>query len=210
MGLRRKEEKMIRNIIFDIGNVLTDFRWKEFLEEKGFAGEELDRIARASVLSPVWPELDRGVWTQDQVMEGFVRNDPEMEEELHRAFDDMSEMVVIRDYAVEWVRELKEKGFGVYYLSNFSEKTERECQEGLAFLPEMDGGILSHREKLIKPDPEIYRLLLSRYHLRAEECVFLDDTPVNVEAGLKLGIRGIVFQNKEQAVRELREMGLDL
>ena len=83
---------MIRNIIFDIGNVLTDFRWKEFLEEKGFFGEKLERIARASVLSPVWAELDRGKWTFEQVLEGFVRNDPEMEEEFHRAYDDMSEI----------------------------------------------------------------------------------------------------------------------
>ncbi len=201
---------MIRNIIFDIGNVLTDFRWKEFLEEKGFFGEKLERIARASVLSPVWAELDRGKWTFEQVLEGFVRNDPEMEEEFHRAYDDMSGIVVIRDYAVEWVRELKKKGFGVYYLSNFSEKIESECRDGLAFLPEMDGGILSHRDKLIKPDPAIYALLLERFGLRAEECVFLDDTPVNIEAGRKLGIQGIVFQTREQAVRELREMGLEV
>lgn len=201
---------MIRNIIFDIGNVLTDFRWKDFLEEKGFTGEKLERIARASVLSPVWPELDRGVWTEKQVMEGFVRNDPEMEEEFHRAYDDMSGIVVMRDYAIEWVRDLKAKGLKVYYLSNFSEKIERECRDGLAFLPEMDGGILSHRDKLIKPDPAIYELLLERFGLKAEECVFLDDTPVNIEAGRKLGIRGIVFQSREQAVRELREMGLEV
>lgn len=202
---------MIRNIIFDIGNVLTDFRWKDFLEEKGFTGEKLERIARASVLSPVWPELDRGVWTFEQVLEGFTRNDPELDpKELHRAYDDMSGIVVIRDYAVEWVRDLKAKGLKVYYLSNFSEKIERECRDGLAFLPEMDGGILSHRDKLIKPDPAIYELLLERFGLKAEECVFLDDTPVNIEAGRKLGIRGIIFQSREQAVRELREMGLEV
>ena len=74
----------------------------------------------------------------------------------------------------------------------------------------MDGGILSHRDKLIKPDPAIYALLLERFGLRAEECVFLDDTPVNIEAGRKLGIQGIVFQTREQAVRELREMGLEV
>ena len=64
---------MIKNVIFDIGNVLTDFRWKEFLEDKGFQGEMLERIAKASVLSPVWPELDRGVWSFDEVMAGFIK-----------------------------------------------------------------------------------------------------------------------------------------
>ncbi len=54
---------MIRNIIFDIGNVLTDFRWKEFLEDKGFDEAMVKRIAKASVQSPVWNEIDRGVWS---------------------------------------------------------------------------------------------------------------------------------------------------
>ena len=51
---------MIRNVIFDIGNVLTDFRWKGFLEDKGFDEEMVARIARASVLTPFWNEADRG------------------------------------------------------------------------------------------------------------------------------------------------------
>ena len=70
---------MIKNVIFDIGNVLTDFRWAGFLADKGFSEEEIRRIAKASVLSPVWPELDRGVWSFEEVMAGFVKNDPGME-----------------------------------------------------------------------------------------------------------------------------------
>lgn len=196
----------VKNIIFDIGNVLTDFRWKEFLEDKGFHGEDLDRLARATVLSSAWPELDRGVWSFEQVMEGFVKNDPEIEEEIHRAFDDMTELVTIRDYAMDWIRELKQKGYGVYYLSNFSEKVERECSDALAFLPLMDGGILSYRDQVIKPDPAIYQLLLSRFGLKAEECVFLDDTAVNIEAGVAQGIAGIVFFSKEQAEKEMEKL----
>lgn len=202
----RKEGNMIRNIIFDIGNVLTDFRWKAFLEDKGFAGEVLERIANASVLSPAWSELDRGVWTEEQVLNGFVRNDPELEKELHRAYDHMGQIVTIRDYAEDWVQELKAKGYAVYYLSNFSEKIERECRDALSFRRYMDGGILSYQDRLIKPDPAVYELLLRRYGLKAQECVFLDDTPVNIEAGRKLGIRGIVFQSREQAQEELSRL----
>ena len=194
---------MIKNVIFDIGNVLTDFRWKEFLEDKGFQGEMLERIAKASVLSPVWPELDRGVWSFDEVMAGFIKNAPELEKELHYAFDDMTDIVTIRDYAIPWVKELKKQGYRIYYLSNFSEKIERECQKALAFREEMDGGILSWKDRLIKPNPAIYELLLKRYDLKASECVFLDDTSVNVRAGEALGIRGIVFENKEKACKEL-------
>ena len=190
---------MIKNVIFDIGNVLTDFRWEQFLAGKGFDEAQIRRIAKASILSPTWAELDRGVWSFEEVMAGFVKNDPELEEEFHKAFDDMTDIVTIRDYAVDWVKELKKKGFSVYFLSNFSEKIERECERGLAFRNEMDGGILSWNVKLIKPDPAFYQLLLSRYSLVPEECVFVDDLVANVEAGKSVGIHGIVFETPQQA-----------
>ncbi len=199
---------MIRNIIFDIGNVLTDFRWEGFLRDKGFSDEMIRRIAEASVESAQWKEFDRGVFTDEELMDSFVKNDPGIERELHEAFDEIHGMVTPRSYACPWVKELKEKGYGVYYLSNFSHKAEVQCPEALDFIPLMDGGILSYRDRLIKPDPEIYLLLLERYALKAEECVFLDDTLVNVEAGEKLGIKGIHFKSQEQAIRELSALGV--
>lgn len=201
---------MIHNIIFDIGNVLTDFRWKEFLRDKGFDDVMIRRIAQASVESSLWKEFDRGVWSDEELMSAFVSNDPEIEEALHKAYDDIRGMVTARDYAIPWVQALKAKGCGVFYLSNFSKKAEEECSDALAFIPYMDGGILSWRDKLIKPDPKIYRLLLERYDLRAEECVFVDDTPENVEGAVQQGIHGIVFENREQVEEELRKLGLDL
>ncbi len=195
---------MIRNIIFDIGNVLTDFRWKEFLEDKGFDEAMVKRIAKASVQSTVWNEIDRGVWSMEELMQAFIRQDSEIEEELRRAYDDITGMVTKRAYAIPWIQELREKGYRVYYLSNFSEKAYEDCADALDFLPYTDGGILSYREKLVKPDPEIYRRLLSRYSLEAQESVFLDDTAMNVEAAERLGIHGICFRTKEQAEEELR------
>lgn len=197
---------MIRNVIFDIGNVLTDFRWKGFLQDKGFDEEMIGRIARASVMSPFWGEFDRGEMDPEKLMGEFIRRDPEIEGELRRAYDNIQGMVTGRDYAIPWIKELKNKGYGVYYLSNFSYKAYVECADALDFIPYTDGGILSFRDRVIKPEEEIYKLLLARYGLKAEECVFLDDTPVNVEAAVRLGFAGIVFQTREQAKRELRGM----
>ncbi len=200
---------MIKNVIFDIGNVLTDFRWREFLREKGFDEEMIDRIAGASLLSEVWCEYDRGAWTQEQLMEAFVKNDPAIEKELHMAFDDFTGMVTPREYAIPWLQSLKANGYRVLYLSNFSRKAEVECADALNFMPYMDGGILSYRDKLIKPNPDIYKLILSRYGLVAEESVFIDDTLVNVEAAEKVGIHGIHFKTKEQVDCQLRALGVE-
>lgn len=199
---------MIKNIIFDIGNVLADFRWREMLLDKGFEADMVERIAQASVLTPVWREYDRGVWTDEEVMKGFIQNDPEIEDELRCAYADFYNMVTIRDYAIPWVEELKAKGYHVFYLSNYPHKAEVDCPEALAFIPHMDGGILSYRDRVVKPDAEIYKLLLSRYGLVAEECVFMDDTLENVEAAEKLGIYGIHFTTKEAAEAELAKMGV--
>lgn len=199
---------MIRNIIFDIGNVLTDFRWKAFLEDKGFDEAMVERIAKASVQTPLWNEIDRGVWDQEELMQAFIARDPEIEPQLRRAYGNVTGMVTKRDYAIPWIQELKAKGYGVYYLSNFSEKAYVDCMDALDFMPYTDGGILSYQEKIIKPDPEIYRLLLSRYSLKAEESVFLDDTAANVEAARAVGLYGIRFETKEQAEEELKKLGV--
>ena len=73
----------------------------------------------------------------------------------------------------------------------------------------MDGGILSYQEKIIKPMPEIYQLLIDRYDLTPEECVFLDDTPRILEAAEKFGIHTILFKDQAQAIAELKKLGVE-
>lgn len=200
---------MIRNIVFDIGNVLVDFDPKSFLKRKGFDEAMADRIIEASVKTPVWNELDRGAWTEEELIEGFVRNDPGIGNQIRRAFSDYKDIVLPTTYAIPWIKELKSKGYRVYYLSNCSRMVEVQCEEAMAFLPYTDGGILSYTDKLIKPDPAIYLLFLERFGLKADETVFLDDTLVNIEAAEKLGIHGIWFKGKEQAECALRELGVE-
>ena len=197
---------MIKAVIFDIGNVLTDFAWKEMYKEKGLGGETFDRVAKATVQSPYWCELDRGIMTFSEVMDKFVSLDIEMEDEIRRVLADMHGIVTGRAYATPWICSLKKKGLKVYVLSNFSEKIWKECLDALEFYEFTDGGIISYKDHLIKPDPAIYQLLLDRYGLNPEECVFVDDLKDNVEAARKIGIHGIVFESYEQAKKALDEI----
>lgn len=194
---------MIKAVIFDIGNVLTDFAWQEMYKEKGLSGETFERVAKATVQSPFWCELDRGVMTFDEVMERFVSLDKEMQDEIRRVLTDTHGIVTGRAYAIPWVCSLKEQGLKVYVLSNFSEKIWKDCKDALEFFEYTDGGIISYKEHLIKPDPAVYKLLLKRYGLEEDECVFIDDLKENVEAATTLGIHGIIFRNYEQAKKEL-------
>ena len=84
----------------------------------------------------------------------------------------------------------------------------RECAHVLDFIPYTDGGILSYVEKIIKPDPKIYELLIKRYKLVPGECVFFDDREDNCEAARKLGMEAVCFTTKENAVMELKKLGV--
>lgn len=199
---------MIKNVIFDIGNVLTNYRWHDFMVDKGFTEEQIERLAKATVYNVAWNEFDRGVYTEEDILRAFIETDPEIEDWIRSCFKDVNGLVTKRDFAIPWLEELKSKGYKVYYLSNFSEKAKNECAESLDFIPHMNGGYLSYTVKMIKPDPAFYNLLLTTYDLKAEECVFIDDTPKNIKAGEELGIRGIVYKDLEQVKADLKAMGV--
>ncbi|MBQ9268717.1 MAG: HAD family phosphatase [Oscillospiraceae bacterium] len=197
---------MIRNIVFDIGGVLADFRIREFLAEKGLDGPTIKRVLKASVLNPYWGKFERGEVTEEETLQAFSAADPGIERELRLAFTDLGGMLVMREYAIPLVRGLKKAGFGVYYLSNYSKKAYDECAESLAFLPDMDGGVVSFRAGLTKPDPRVYRYFLEQYGLRPETCLFVDDTEENVTAARELGFHGHVFRTYEELAKELKDL----
>ena len=199
---------MIRNIVFDIGGVLADFRLMEFLTEKGFDVPMIKRILKASVMSPYWGSFERGELTEEETLRGFASLDPENEGNLRTAFSNIEGMLTMRQYAIPLVKALKESGLRVYYLSNYSKKAYDECAGSLEFMPYMDGGLVSFLAGRTKPDPEMYRMFLLKYGLRADECVFIDDTGENVEAAKALGFSGIVFRDYEDLLRALSDLGL--
>ena len=197
---------MINNIVFDIGGVLADFRIKEFLMEKGMDAPTIKRILKASVMNPYWGKFERGEVTEEETLQAFAAADPEIEQELRIAFTNLSGMLVIRDYAIPLVQQLKEAGYGVYYLSNYSKKAYDECGESLAFMPYMDGGIVSFKVGMTKPDPKVYGCFLDKCGLEAESCVFIDDTEENVTAAKTLVFAGIVFTTYEELIDELKNI----
>lgn len=200
---------MIKTIIFDIGNVLTGFYLTEFYASKGYDETMVKRLEKATLFTPVWGELDRGKWTIPEIIDGFVANDPEIETDIRSVFSNVQGLLVRFDYAIPWIQELKRKGFQVLYLSNFNKPVHEQCLDALDFLPYMDGGILSYQDLVIKPEPEIYQLLINRYHLVPSECVFLDDLQQNLDGAAKFGIHTILFKNQADAIEELKKLGVE-
>ncbi len=202
------KSKMIKTIIFDIGNVLTHFSWLEHFSSFGYSTTVLDKLGKATILSPDWNEYDLGNLSDDDVLELFVQNDPSVEKELRQSLANINGLITRCDYAIPWIHDLKSKGYQVLFLSNFFEKALNECSPAMDFIPHMDGGIFSYRVHMTKPDLDIYKLLLQQYNLISEECVFLDDSPANIETAISLGIHSILFKNLAQARKDLAELGI--
>lgn len=199
---------MIRNIVFDIGGVLADFPVMQFLGSKGFDAGMIKRILKASVMTPYWEMFERDELTEEEALKGFASVDPEIEEELSRAFSSVEGLLTSRDFAIPLVQALKAAGYGVYYLSNYSRKAYEECGESLGFMPYMDGGLVSFKAKKTKPDPEAFKLFLKEFGLDAGDCVMIDDSAENIKAAKELGFEGIVFISYEDMKEQLEKLGV--
>lgn len=197
---------MIKNIVFDIGNVLAAYCWKQYISELGVDPALENRLAGATTCSTLWCETDRGVMALDDVITAMIALDPEIESEIRLFFKDRRRLVLEYDYSESWLRELKARGYKIYLLSNFSQDHFRYISRTFRFFGLEDGKVISYEEKCLKPGLEIYRILFERYNLDPKECVFLDDTPVNIEGAKKAGMRGIVFTGYEQGRAELERI----
>ena len=195
--LLKKEDKEaegeVKNIIFDVGQVLVSYEWEDYLKSFHFPEEEEKLIAEAVFKSQTWNERDRGLFPEEEYLKQFIAALPaEYEEDVKRVLRESEKTIQIKDYAETWTSYLKSQGSHLY----------------IPFLKNMDGVIFSCEVKEIKPEPQIYRTLLTRFGLKPEESVFLDDRPENCEAARVLGIHAIEFHNLKQAAKELEKLGV--
>lgn len=197
---------MIKNIIFDIGNVLSGFIWQEFYQSFGFDATTMEKLTAATVKGPLWYEIDQGNMSTAEIISGFKASEPSIAAEIEQVFANVSGMISQYEYAFPWFAELKARGYAVYIISNISEKIIQDCQADLTFLSLADGAILSYQEKMQKPAVAIYQRCLERFALKPEECIFLDDQQPNIIAAAASGIKGILFQNYPQARQELEDI----
>ena len=190
---------MIRNMVFDIGNVLMGFRWKEYMRSLFGENEALIQTINQGIWhNGCWAAMDKGEMDGAATLRSAVAFAPQYEKEIKLTLDRVALAFHKFGYAVPWVQELKGMGLNVYYLSNYSAFSIAANPDVLDFIPCMDGGVFSFEVKAVKPEPEIYRCLCDKYGLKPEECLFTDDVPANVKGAQACGFQGIVFEGYEK------------
>lgn len=193
----------MKDIIFDLGGVLIDWNPRH-LYKKIFASAEEMEWFLTTVCPPDWnAKQDAGRPFAEGLAEVKAKY-PKYAPQIDAYFLRWEEMLggPIKG-TVQILRELKGKNYRVFALSNWSAETFPIARKKFDFLGLLDGVVLSGEEKMNKPEPEIYRRLLARYQLRADNCVFTDDNKDNVSAAKALGIDSILFTNPEQLRLEL-------
>ncbi len=201
---------MIQNIIFDMGQVLLYFNPGMYIESLGISGEDSDILLREVFRKMEWVQLDHGTITEEEAVKAICKRVP------GRLYGAVEELVffwwkrpIVPVPGMEaLMKELKEAGYKLYLLSNASVQQIR-YHDRIPGTQYLDGRIVSAEWKQIKPQPEIYKTLLDTYSLKAEECVFIDDSAVNVEAAYCMGIHGIVFDDDVSRLKSgLRALGV--
>ena len=157
-------------------------------------------------MNKMWREVDRGVMSINDIIDGCIASDPEIEPEIRLFFSDRRRLVMEYDYSRGWIEELKSRGYKIYLLSNYSQDHFQYVSRKFSFFGLEDGMVISYTLRLLKPDHRIYEALYEKYGLKPEECVFLDDSEQNVEGAEATGMKGIVFRDHAQAVKELEEI----
>ena len=200
--------RTLTTVVFDVGNVLL--RWDpRFLYRRIFDEEERMEWFLANVCTSAWNvEQDRGRdW--DEAVAFLVERHPDHEIPI-RAFHERWHETVsgVIEENVALLQRLREAGVPTYCITNFSGAKFREAQTRYPFLASFDGAIVSGDERLLKPDPAIYRLLLTRYGLVAEDCVFIDDSLANVEGARAVGMEAIDYREPMNLGSELARLGI--
>jgi 2-haloacid dehalogenase len=196
-------------VVFDLGGVLID--WNPRHLYRRLFGEDVNGMERflAEVCNSAWNERQDAGRSWDEAIAEAIASHPQHADLIRAYVEQWEEMLggPLND-SVTVLDELRGAGVRLYALTNWSQFTFPHALARYPFLQWFEDIVVSGREGVIKPNPAIFRLLLSRFGIEASRSVFIDDTLKNVEAASLLGFRAIHFCNALQLRRDLASLGL--
>ena len=202
---------MIKNIVFDLGNVLLNWNPEHYFIEKGYSTEARDIILGDVFRSQEWLMLDNGDLSIEEAVAIISAKSELDSDQILAAFNARLEILYPIESNVKLLPNLKRKGFKLYYLSNFPGDIFDEVHGGNTFFRYFDGGLISAHVRASKPDPLIFRHLQERYGISFHETLFIDDLIQNVSAALLLGMSVIHLEERENLRALLEEkLGVEI
>lgn len=210
MAWKRKDKKLkaYKTIVFDVGDVLMQYRWKDMLMDYGLSEAEALRIGQEMFNDPrkLWHQLDLGEKTDDAIISEYEEQFPDDIEVIRWFIHHGEYMNVARPRTWKRVHELKEKGYRIYLLSNYSYRLFKRHTRYADFMADIDGMMVSYMIHKAKPQADIYQALFSVYDLDPKDCIFFDDRAENVEASIAQGMDAVQIFSEEDLLEKLRDL----
>lgn len=199
---------MIRNVVFDIGNVVT--KWDPQLICTRAFGEDRATAAFTQTVfkDPIWKDFNRGKHTDATAKEAYREKLGFNQNEVNRLFHHLRDTQDLVDGTVALMDRLTEASFTLYALTDNTRETEAYLRQRYDFWQHFKGVVNSANVGCLKPSPEIYNHLLKGFDLVPEHTVFLDDMPHNVDGAKAMDMHAIQFHTAAQAEDELKTLGL--
>lgn len=194
---------MLKNIVFDMGGVLLRYEPLYFIQRAGITGkQEIDLLMENVFLSQNWKRQDLGEIDEQQTYEDCIRIlPPHLHGVAHDLIFSWFEPMEAIQGMEELISSLKEKNYHIYLLSNAS-KLQPQYWNKVPGHQYFDGMVISALEHCVKPSQRIYQILLERYYLNPEECLFIDDMKANIEAAMEIGMDGFLFENNVDKLKQ--------
>lgn len=184
---------MIKNIVFDMGNVLTGYSMAEYIYRRTDTEEERKIIKNEVCGSVEWIQMDRGILTDEEGIASICKRVPKEYHSLVERFINEFRMEPEPNPQMEsLVRRLRDAGYDLYLLSNAAYRFRR-FSKNIASISYMKGIWISCEHGYLKPEKEAYLDFFKQFELKPEECLFIDDSAANIEAAMRCGMHGIVY-----------------
>lgn len=205
MYIRKGYKDMIKNLIFDVGGVLFDYRWKEMFMDYGLDEDNAIRVGTQMFNDPdrTWDIFDLGIKSDEEIADIFCKKYPGDEDVIRWFIRHGEYMQVPRPKVWKKVHELKQKGYKIYILSNYPESLFKKNTEYADFMDDIDGLMVSYMIHKAKPAEDIYKALCDKYGLDRSESIFFDDRSENVEGAIKFGMKSVKILSEQVLLDEL-------
>ena len=182
---------MIKNIIFDIGNVILNFNLNEVLEKFTSNKDDQQFILDNIINSPEWLEnalIDTGYISRDDAIKIVQdRTNHQKDKLIFDFWNTYNDFAKVDIRVLDLIKKLKDNNYNIYLLSNINPYTYDFVEKSGLFLL-VDGYVLSYKEHKVKPFISIYKTLFERYNIIPSESIFIDDNEKNISTGVSLGL----------------------